>query len=238
MTIFISAFIAGLLTSLSPCVILALPFVINSALIEGKKGPLFLSAGLITAFVLFGILFSGVFSFFNLEQESVKFFAAIFLLILSLFFIFPSLNQKLSNKTSIIANFANNSLNSIKTNGLLGQFIIGLFLGAIWTPCSGPTLGFALTLIAIKQEILHGALIMLIFGIAAIIPLIIIAYISKNAISKNSNKIQNLYGRVKLIMGILIFLYSFLVIMGWDLAFEGLLLDLMPEFIFNIITKY
>lgn len=238
MGVFISAFIAGLLTSLSPCVIVALPFVVNSALLSGKKGPLFLCAGLITAFVLFGVLFSGAISFFALDREILKTFSALFLLVLSLFFIFPSLSEKFSQKTSKIADLANNFLNKIKTKGLLGQYIVGLFLGAIWTPCSGPTLGFALTLLAVKQEILQGALIMLVFGIASVLPLIFIAYISNNLIKKNIDKINNLYVRVKLVMGFLIFAYAMIVLTGLEHQFEGFLLDLMPEALLNLITNY
>jgi cytochrome c-type biogenesis protein len=236
--ILLSAFTAGILNSLSPCVFVTLPFVVNSALREGKKGPLFLSLGLIISFVLIGVVFSSATSLFFVSKEQVKIFSASFLLIVSLFFIFPFLSQKLADYSSSFSSKINNFLNSLKLNGLRGQLVIGLFLGAIWSPCSGPTLGFALSLITIQNEILSGALIMLVFGIAATIPLILVAYFSSDLVKKRSNKVNNLHSKVKVIMGVLIMLYALMVLTGLEKYFESIILNSTPEAILDLITKY
>ena len=51
--------------------------------------------------------------------------------------------------------------------GLPGQFGLGLLLGAIWSPCVGPTLGAASVLAAKGENLGQVALTMLVFGIGA-----------------------------------------------------------------------
>ena len=129
-------------------------------------------------------------------------------------------------------------MNKIPTSDALGQFVIGLLLGAVWSPCSGPSMGFAISLITIQDDILYGSLIMLTFGIAASIPVTIIAYGSSSFIQRNTQQIQNLYTGIKIIMGLFIFAYSILLLTGLDKNIEGMILNILPEFIFNLITRY
>ncbi len=232
------AALAGLLTSLSPCVITALPFVINSSLSENKKGPLFLVFGLISSFTLLGVLFAATTKLGFVSQHGIKHGAAFILLVVSLFFIFPKLSDWLGGKLSFVSAGGHNILTKLKSRGLLGQFLVGFFLGAIWSPCIGPTLGLALTLIAKEQEILKGVMIMLTFSIFASLPLLIIAYISGNFVKKYNQKIRSLYKYVKLALGLIILLYSLAVLTATDIVIEGYLLDLLPESVFDLITSY
>lgn len=238
MTPIISAIFAGLLTSFSPCVISALPFVISSSLSENKKGPLYLVSGLISSFVILGVLFALSTKFFGLNQEMLKTGTAILFLLIGLVFLFPKMGDAVSRGFSPVANSSNNFLNKLKLTGSFGQFVLGFLFGLIWSPCSGPTLGFALTLVAKQNEILYGALIMLVYGIAASLPLLFVAYISKTLIQRNMKKVDAVYSVVKKAMGGFLLLLGIGTLTGLDKAVEAFLIQSMPQWLLDLITRF
>ncbi|MGE3610674.1 MAG: cytochrome c biogenesis CcdA family protein [Bacteriovoracaceae bacterium] len=238
MTPIISAILAGLLTSFSPCVISALPFVISSSLSENKKGPLYLVSGLISSFVILGVIFALSTKLFGLDQEKIKMGTAILFLFIGLIFVFPKLGDKVSSWFSPLANSSNNFLNKLKLTGSLGQFVLGFLFGLVWSPCSGPTLGFALTLVAKQNEVLYGALIMLVYGIAASLPLLFVAYISKNIIQRNMRKVDAVYSVVKKLMGGFILILGLGTLTGMDKVLEAFLIQSMPQWLLDLITRF
>lgn len=238
MTPIISAILAGLLTSFSPCVISALPFVISSSLSENKKGPLYLVSGLISSFVVLGVLFALSTKIFGFEQETLKNGTAILFLLIGLIFLFPKIGDLVSKAFSPVANSSNNFINKLNLNGSVGQFILGFLFGLIWSPCSGPTLGFALTLVAKQNQILYGAFIMLVYGSAASLPLLFVAYISKTFIQKNMKKVDAVYSVVKKGMGGFLVLLGIGTLTGFDKILESFLIQSMPQWLLDLITRF
>lgn len=238
MTPLISAIFAGLLTSFSPCVISALPFVISSSLSENKRGPLFLVSGLVSSFVILGVLFSLSTKIFGLDQESLKTGTAVLFLFIGFVFLFPKLGDVVSRWFSPVANSSNNFVNKLKLTGTAGQFLLGFLFGLIWSPCSGPTLGFALTLVAKENEILYGAFIMLLYGIAASLPLLFVAYISKTFIQRNMTKVDAVYSVVKKGMGGFLVLFGLVTLTGLDRSIEAFLIQSMPQWLLDLITRF
>jgi cytochrome c biogenesis protein CcdA len=177
-------------------------------------------------------------SLLGLSQHNLQTLVAVILFIISIFFIFSGINNHLSNQLSSIANFANNMLNKIPTSTAYGQLATGLLLGAVWSPCAGPSIGFAISLVTIQNDMLYGALIMFVFGIGASIPLILIAYGSSSLIKQHTKSLQNLYTWTKIIMGLFILTYSLLLLTGWDKNVESIILNILPEYIINLTTKY
>ena len=64
-------------------------------------------------------------------------------------------------------------------SGLAGQFAVGLLLGAVWSPCVGPTLGAASLLASQGKDLPQVALTMVVFGIGAAVPLILLGLLSR-----------------------------------------------------------
>ena len=63
---------------------------------------------------------------------------------------------------------------ALPPRGLAGQFAIGLLLGAVWSPCVGPTLGAASLLASQGRDLPQVALTMAVFGIGAALPLVLL----------------------------------------------------------------
>ena len=71
-----------------------------------------------------------------------------------------------------LANWANGRLEGRDTGGPAGQFGVGVLLGAVWSPCVGPTLGAASLLAAQGRDLGQVALTMFVFGLGAALPLL------------------------------------------------------------------
>jgi cytochrome c-type biogenesis protein len=233
-----SAALAGLLTSLSPCVLSALPLVVTSAIGENKKGPLALAAGLISSFVLLGVIFAIPSTLLGADKDSMRGLTAIIFIFIGLILAFPGLSQKLGSNLGPLSNKANSLLNKLNTEGLTGQFIVGFFLGVIWSPCSGPTLGLAFTLVNEQQAFFQSAILMLIFGVFAVLPLLAIAYGSKKIVLQNMNNLQKFQSRAKFIMGIVLIILGILTFTDLDRTIEAYLTNLIPNAMLDIITRF
>ena len=238
MTIYVSAVLAGLLTSLSPCVIGALPFVVNSSLTKGRTAPIVLVVGLITSFISIGIIFTLTNRFLGLNQEQLRMVSAVLFILIGLSLIIEKITKKTAQLGSKISNWANQYANKADQKGLFGQFIIGSLLGFIWAPCSGPTLGYALTLVAKEGAILKAITIMGTFGIFAALPLLVIAYVSKQFFTRRMSSVQTMQDRAKKVMGIFLILFGIATLTHFDRKLEAFILNNSPEFFIDIITKY
>lgn len=167
---FILAFFAGLISMTSPCGIALLPAFFSFAFKDRKKAVLMTSAfslGLLTAFVLFGLIAGLLGNFFNAYKLA---FAVVSGFVLMLFGILLFFNIGLGT-FSFKQDYR-------KAEGIFSAAIIGFFFGIGWTPCVGPILAGILILAANSATVLNGTLMLVFYGIGIAAPLIALAYFS------------------------------------------------------------
>jgi Cytochrome C biogenesis protein transmembrane region len=141
------------LTSLSPCVLPILPLVLGAAASERKYGPVALAAGLAISFVLVGLFVATIGYSIGLTTELFRQVAAALMVMLGAVLIFPPLQTRLALASGPIANWTDRHFGSERGSGYASQFWVGVLLGAIWTPCVGPTLGAASLLAAQGRDL-------------------------------------------------------------------------------------
>src|SRR5512138_1654392 len=184
--------VAGALTTLSPCVLPVLPFVLLAALDEHRFGPLALAGGMATTFTVLGLLVSGAGSAVDLSADGVRYGAAALMALFGVVLLSASLQQRLTTLAGPVTNWLGASTQRFGAGGLGGQFALGALLGAVWSPCSGPTLGAAVTLAASSQTLAKASAIMLFFGMGASIPLLALAYGSKATLRNRRETLQRI----------------------------------------------
>ena len=101
------AFIAGILSTLSPCVIPILPIVIGSALNEHRFGPFALAIGLTASFTLLGTFLASMGSSLGIDAEHFRVLAAVLMLVIGLVLVSPMLQEKFATATSSITSSGN-----------------------------------------------------------------------------------------------------------------------------------
>ena len=178
------AFVAGVLTSLSPCVLPILPLVLGAAASERKYGPVALGAGLAISFVVVGLFVATIGYSIGLTTELFRQVAAALMVMLGAVLIFPPLQSRLALASGPMANWTDRHFGSERGSGYASQFWVGVLLGAVWTPCVGPTLGAASLLAAQGRDLPQVAASMLVFGIGAALPLLIIGLLSRAALAQ------------------------------------------------------
>ena len=137
------AFVAGVLTVLSPCVLPILPIVLGAAASERKYGPAALGAGLAVSFVAIGLFVATIGYSVGLTADLFRQIAAALMIVLGAVLLLPNLQARLAMASGPIANWTDRRFGTYRGGGYGGQFCVGILLGAIWTPCVGPTLGAA-----------------------------------------------------------------------------------------------
>jgi cytochrome c biogenesis protein CcdA len=176
------AFLAGVLSMLSPCVLPLVPVVLAGALAEHRFAPLGLAVGVAISFTAIGLFVATIGFSIGLDMSVFRSAAAVLLIIVGAVLMVPRLQAQFATAAGPVSNWTQSRFGGISTSGISGQFGVGLLLGAVWTPCVGPTLGAASIMAARGESLGAVALTMLAFGIGTWFPLLILATLSREAL--------------------------------------------------------
>ncbi|WP_339617396.1 cytochrome c biogenesis protein CcdA [uncultured Gilvimarinus sp.] len=219
------AFLAGILSVLSPCVWPLVPIVMGSAAGESRYGPYALAAGLSLSFAIAGTLLTFVLVSAGLDPELFRYMAAILLLLVGLILVIKPLGDWISLRLSLLTS----RFNSATENAWGGQFGVGFLLGMVWLPCVGPTLGAAIALASFGQQMGTAFIIMLAFGLGTALALLAAGLLSGKLLSRFSSKLTNSASRGKLILGYMLILLAVLTLTGLDKVLETWAIGWLPD---------
>lgn len=221
--------VAGSLTTLSPCVFPLLPLVLGGAIQRHRAAPIAMAAGMTLSFALLGLAAGLLGNALGLSPDNVRTFAAATLIVFGIFMVVPQLNERLTNWISPLASSANQASAALDAGSLKGAFLLGGLLGLIWSPCSGPLLGTALTLVATEGGAARGALILGLFGAGAAIPLVVVAYLSRAGFSRIQSWVVVHADQTKKIFGLLLLLVGTAILIGADRWLESRVNQWLPD---------
>lgn len=232
------AFLAGILSTLSPCVLPLLPLVVGAAVFQHKLGPIALAAGLAISFVGIGLFVATIGFAIGLDTAAFQDLAALLLLAVGLVLMVPKLQTQLAVSGAPISGWADRRFGGFSATGLKGQFALGLLLGAVWTPCVGPTLGAASVLAAQGKDLGQVASVMTAFGIGAALPLLLLGVVSRDRMLRWRDQLLHAGQRGKAILGALLFAIGFLILSGLDKRIETLLVEVSPVWLTQLTTHF
>ncbi|MBB5760707.1 cytochrome c biogenesis protein CcdA [Methylorubrum rhodesianum] len=230
--------LAGLLSVLSPCVLPLLPLVLGAAATAHRLGPLALAAGLAFSFVAVGLFVATIGFAIGLDGDLFRKIAAALLLALGLVLIVPAAQTRLATAGGPVSDWAERRYGGFSTAGLTGQFAVGLLLGAVWSPCVGPTLGAATLLAAQGRDLGSVALTMLMFGIGAALPLVALGMLSREILMRWRERMLGVGRGLKAALGVVLIVTSGLVLSGTDRALETLLVNASPDWLTALTTRF
>jgi cytochrome c-type biogenesis protein len=230
--------LAGLLSTLSPCVLPILPILLGSATAAHPRAPLALAGGLALSYAVIGTLIASLGASIGLDATIFRNVGAVILGVLGLVLMSTSLQQRFATATSGIGDAGNNLISSLNLNGLGGQFVIGLALGVVWSPCVGPTLGAAIVLASQGSHLPQVALLMGIFGVGAALPVIILAYLSRTVMMKVRGSLMQAGKTGKLILGFIMLAIAAMILSGADKPLEAWLVQISPEWLTALTTRF
>ena len=205
--ILISFFLAGLLLSLTPCVLPMVP-ILSSIVISSNKNhairyTLSYVAGVSATYIIFGIVASITGSFLSSSLQNIYFllFNGFLFLIFALA-MFDIFHFNISEN-----NFLSNLLNKINKKNIIHIFFLGLFSALILSPCVAPPLAAAILYISQANDMLLGGLSLFIMSIGMSVPLLLIGFSANRFLPKPGIwmvKVKKLIGFVLIGMSIYI----------------------------------
>ena len=209
------AFLAGLISFLSPCVLPLIPGYISyisgasfDKLIEREKNliifkTIFFTLGFSFVFIALGLTASFIGKFFLNNSEIFRIIAGVIIIFFS-FQLLGIINFKFMNKD--IRVFTHRY-----SHNLAFPLLVGAAFGFGWTPCIGPILGSILTLAAIEENINKSILLLSSYSLGLAIPFIISGILIDKFLSfsksfqKYISVITKMGGTILLLTGIAIF---------------------------------
>jgi cytochrome c-type biogenesis protein len=232
------ALLAGVLSTLSPCVLPLLPIVLGAAMTEHRYGPVALAAGVALSYVAVG-LFVATFGFAaGFDQDVFRNVAGVLLIAFGAVLVLPRLQSQLAVAAGPFGNWAQAQAGGLSTRGRSGQFALGLLLGAVWSPCVGPTLGTASVLAAQGNDIGHVAATMIAFDIGAAAPLIALGMLSPETLTRRRDRLLGAGKSGKYLLGGLLLCVGVLIVSGLDKKLEAVLVEASPAWLTQLTTRF
>lgn len=230
------SFVAGSLSTLSPCVLPLIPILVGTAMTGHRLGPLALGGGLALSFATTGTLLASMGNVFDFNPDILRLFSAWLLVAFGLILLFTWLQQRFAAATAGIGSTGSSLIENFNMAGLRGQFTLGLLLGFAWSPCVGPTLGVAIGLASQGQQLAQVALTMLLFGLGASMPIIILGMLSREGMQRARGKMLTFGNTGKKILGGIMLVLGLLIISGLDKHLEAALLNISPDWLIRLST--
>lgn len=232
------AFLAGTLSTLSPCVMPLIPLVLGAALSQHRLGPAALASGLALSFTLVGLFVSTIGFAIGLDAGVFRFLAAGLMIFVGLALLLPQFQTRLAVASGPIGDWAESRFGGGSKAGLSGQFSVGLLLGIVWAPCAGPTLGAASLLAAKGEDLAQVAITMIAFGVGAALPLLLLGVLSRETMLRIRGRLMDTGIGAKIVLGVIFVVLGFLILSGLDKRVEAFAVDVSPDWLTSLTTRF
>jgi len=166
MTLFVLAYLGGVLTIVSPCILPVLPFVFARADRAFIKSGLPLLVGMAVTFAAIATLAVVAGGWAVDANQYGQGIAMVVLAVFGSTLIFPSLADRAMRP---FVNFGAKLSGSVGTQdtAILPSFLLGVATGFLWAPCAGPILGLILTGAALNGANIATSLLLFAYAAGA-----------------------------------------------------------------------
>jgi cytochrome c biogenesis protein CcdA/thiol-disulfide isomerase/thioredoxin len=161
------AFVAGIVTAISPCVLPVLPIIFAGGATGDRRRPYAIVAGLVWSFTLFTLVATALLSALGLPDDLLRNMAIGTVMLVGLSLLWPKLGA--------LAERPFQALGRRNPGGMRGGFLLGVSLGLLFTPCAGPVIAAVAVLAATQRFSVEGVLVTLSYALGAGLVLLLIA---------------------------------------------------------------
>ncbi len=223
------AFLAGVITVLSPCILPILPIILSSSIggkNTGKSRPMGVVIGFVLSFTFFTLFLSTIVRLSGISADTLRLVSVLVIAGFGASLLIPQFQLLVERLFSKLAGFMPSSQNK---TGFGGGLLIGFSVGLLWTPCVGPILASVISLAITGTVTFDAFLITLAYSLGTAIPMFLIMLGGQNALRRvpwllaNLNNIQKLFGVLMILTAIGIFF-------NVDRKFQTFILDKFPQY--------
>ncbi|HEX6606037.1 MAG TPA: cytochrome c biogenesis protein/redoxin [Chloroflexia bacterium] len=221
------AFVAGVLTILSPCILPVVPLVLGTASGGGRARPLGIVAGLAGSFTLFSVVLASTLAALGLTTSTLRGGAVLTLAGFGLALLIPALGGRLEAALAPLARVGARATGGATRRGdFAGGLVLGAGLGLIWAPCAGPIMGAVLALAATGGASPVTAAVALAYAMGAGVPLLLIGYGSRALVARMRGAARR--DGVQRALGGLMLLACLAILFNLDLRAQDTVANALP----------
>jgi cytochrome c-type biogenesis protein len=221
------AFLSGIVTVASPCVLPVLPFLLSGA-IGGRSRPYGIITGFVASFTLFTLFLSSVVQATGISSDALRLVSVGLLLVFGLVLAIPPLHAWYERVSSGAMNNLS-SLGQSGQNGFGGGVMVGATLGLLWTPCVGPIMASVITLALSNSITAQAFLTTLAFSLGTAIPMLAVMLGGRKLLNRAGWLMTNL-SRVQRGFGVVLVVFALGIGFNLDRAFQTWVLDTFPGY--------
>jgi cytochrome c biogenesis protein CcdA/thiol-disulfide isomerase/thioredoxin len=233
------AFLSGVITILSPCILPVLPIVLSGGVGGGKARPFGVLSGFVVSFTVFTLALSAIVQALGIPVDALRIVAVVLIVLFGVVMLVPWLGARFEMLMSRVARRGSSGKTAAPARsgspsgagwtGYWSGVVVGLSLGLIWTPCVGPIMASVISL-ALTQHVDGGSVfITLAYTLGTALPMLGVmlggrALLNKvPGLTRHTGAIQRGFGVLMIVMGVAI---GF----GWDRQFQAAVLRAFPNY--------
>jgi len=223
------AFLAGIITVLSPCILPILPIVLTSSIggvATGKSRPAGVVIGFILSFTFFTLFLSTIVRLSGIGAETLRFVSVLVVAGFGVSLLIPQFQVFVERLFSKLAGFMPSTQGR---TGFGGGLLIGFSVGLLWTPCVGPILASVISLAITGTVTFDAFLITLAYSLGTAIPMFLIILGGQNALRRVPWLLSNL-GHIQKVFGVIMILTAIGIFFNIDRKFQTFILQAFPQY--------
>lgn len=226
------AFLAGVVTILSPCILPILPIVLSGSVTGGKKRPLGIITGFIASFTFFTLFLSAIVKATGISADLIRTVSVVIIAVFGASLLVPKIQVWMEQLFSGLANVASASQTNAKgktRSDFIAGIFVGMSLGLLWTPCVGPILASIITLAATSTVTAGAVIITLAYSFGTAIPMFIITWGGRSLLNNHPWLLAHT-GRIQKIFGVVMIVTAIAIYFSIDRKFQSYILDRFPQY--------
>ena len=213
MLIILLAYLGGILTIVSPCILPVLPFVFARADRSFVRSTLPLLAGMAATFAIVATL-AAVGGGWAVQANQVGRWAALVLLALfGVALVFPAISDRLTRP--LVALGSRLSEREGQRDSVWSSVVLGIATGLLWAPCAGPILGIIFTAAALQGASFNTTLLLLAYALGAATSLALALLVGGKVFAR-MKKSLGASERIRQVLGVLVLVGVAAIALGLD----------------------
>ncbi len=235
------AFVSGVITILSPCILPVLPLVLSGSVGGGRARPFGVLAGFVASFAVFTLTLSAIVRALGIPADALRILAAVLIAIFGVVMVVPKLRDGFELLASRIASrgagalgapagdAAEGSAGAARLAGFWSGLVVGVGLGLVWTPCVGPIMASVISLALTQRATGGSVLITFAYTLGTSIPMLAVMLGGRALLARVPVLTRN-SANVQKGLGVLMIVVAIAVGVGWDRRFQAAVLKAFPSY--------
>lgn len=223
------AFLAGVVTVLSPCILPILPLILSSSLggeSIGKARPLGVIIGFVASFTVFTLFLSAVVSFTGISADALRLVSVVVIALFGVSFLIPQFQVLLERLFSRLTGFVPKQT---QRKGFGSGLLMGFSLGLLWTPCVGPILASVISLALTGSVTWAAFFITLAYALGTALPMLLIMWGGRELLNRVPWLLANT-GNIQKGFGVLMIFVALAIYTNLDRKFQTYIVTTFPEY--------